>query len=323
MWLLLQVWIKAWSFSSPRHHWEEIWVPTSDFSSLLLTSLILDESSQYRNTSKKSQNQNLTPNVQSNFRHLSGHLSDVMAQDLNRLHPHGQGHITAHDSQMLKRDYLGKVTTNSTLEPSVAFRVFTRQKFQQQEPSLESYYNPHGYSLRGWGLLWYMALTRAQIQNNALDISYKLIFPCDHWQLSEILTTSSLPIRLISSSLVMPSMRSESTLFPIKLAIEHWVHPKSNVSMRCCAMSGIHLQGLFIIILTIICLSTGSARWMTCIQQQATSSKMTLDSPLTSRQNSFLGFKALSSSTTFWKRRCSSSKVKITTLTPTGTLMIS
>jgi hypothetical protein len=43
-----------------------------------------------------------------NLRSLSVHLLDIMAQDLNRLHLCGQGHIREQDSQMLKRDYLGR-----------------------------------------------------------------------------------------------------------------------------------------------------------------------------------------------------------------------
>ena len=138
--------------------------------------------------------------------------------------------------------------------------------FQQQESSLESYYNPHIYLLRGQGLLWYMVLTRAQIHTNVLYICSKLNYLHDHQELSAramqgarcnyltIMTTSSLPMAgLIIGSLVMLSMRSESTLFPTKLAIAHQVHLKSNVSMSCCATSGIHLQGLFTTTLAILC----------------------------------------------------------------------
>jgi hypothetical protein len=77
-----------------------------------------------------------------------------------------------------------------------------------------------------------------------------------------MMARTSLLMGLIPSSLVMQSMRLESTLFPTKLALEHQAHLKSNVSMSCCATSGIHLQDLFIITLTIICSSTGSARWV-------------------------------------------------------------
>ncbi len=59
--------------------------------------------------------------------------------------------------------------------------------FQQQEPVLESYYNPHIYLLRGWGLLWYTALTRAQIHTNALDICDKRQVPRTVGALSDIL----------------------------------------------------------------------------------------------------------------------------------------
>ncbi len=42
-----------------------------------------------------------------------------------------------------------------------------------------------------------------------------------------MMTTSSSPMGLIIGSLVMPSVRSESTPFPTKLAIAHQLHPKS------------------------------------------------------------------------------------------------
>ena len=80
----------------------------------------------YKNTSKKSHHQNLTLNVQSNFRSLSGHLFDITLLILKRLHPRGQRHITDPDLQMLNRDYLGKVITSSTSEPSKAFRATTK-----------------------------------------------------------------------------------------------------------------------------------------------------------------------------------------------------
>jgi hypothetical protein len=67
-----------------------------------------------------------TPNVQSNFRSLGGHLFDITVLILNRLHPCGQGHIIEQDMQLLKRDNLGKVIMSSTLEHSEALRVFTK-----------------------------------------------------------------------------------------------------------------------------------------------------------------------------------------------------
>jgi hypothetical protein len=58
--------------------------------------------------------------------------------------------------------------------------------FQLENSVLESYYDPHIYLLRGQGLLWYTALTRAQIHSNAFNICSELPLPCDHQGLSEL-----------------------------------------------------------------------------------------------------------------------------------------
>jgi hypothetical protein len=51
--------------------------------------------------------------------------------------------------------------------------------FQLELSEKESYYDPHIYLLRGQGLLWYTALTRAQIHSNALNVCSKLDIPRD------------------------------------------------------------------------------------------------------------------------------------------------
>jgi hypothetical protein len=77
--------------------------------------------------------------------------------------------------------------------------------------------------LRGQGILWYMALTRAQIQTTPMHCTFApsstiqvITGNCQNYTKRCVelimMTTSSLPIGLIINSLVTPPIRSESAL---------------------------------------------------------------------------------------------------------------
>jgi hypothetical protein len=101
------------------------------------------------------------------------------------------------DLQSLKRDYLlGEANYQfyfgRTAQGLSGFHQITNpsipppKEFQLELSGKESYYEPHIYLLRGRGLLWYTALTRAQIHSNALNICSKLDIPRDCWELSKL-----------------------------------------------------------------------------------------------------------------------------------------